>query len=298
MAYSSEDDDILHSFYIPALKESIRYNRLAGFYSSTSLAVAARGIASLIESGGQMRLIVSPFLTSQDIRAIHNASDSPEKFIQKTMFINLDNIEDELLRNHVKALSWMLVKKYLEIRVAIPCDENNDFISSNEAEKRGIFHPKVGIMQDAFGNIITFSGSVNESALGWTENIEEFKVFRSWEKSQVEYLNADITKFEKLWTGESRKVRTIPIPKAIKDHLFEIAPKDLTKRQLIELLRGKNNKKERVKLFDHQKDAIERWIENGMHGIFEMATGTGKTFTALGCLKEVSKRHRRFVTVI
>jgi len=297
-AYSSEDNNILHSFYIPVLKESIQYDRLAGFFSSTSLAVAARGIASLIENRGHMRLLVSPKLTSQDIKAIRKAIDTPEKFIEDKMLLAIHAIEDELLENHVKALAWMLANEYLEISVAIPCDENSDFISSSEAERRGMFHPKVGILKDDFGNVVTFSGSVNESASGWIENIEEFKVFRSWEPHQVDYLNADTEKFERLWAGNSSKVKTIPIPKAVKDDLLDIAPKDLTRTQIIELLKGIHRKKDKIKLFEHQKDAIEKWIENGMHGIFEMATGTGKTFTALGCLKEVSNRHQRLLTVI
>jgi superfamily II DNA or RNA helicase len=297
-SYSSEDDNILHNFYIPVLKESVQYERLAGFFSSTSLAVAARGIASLIENGGHMRLLVSPKLTSQDIKAIREAGDKPEKFIAGNMLLAVDDIEDEFLRNHVKALSWLLAQNHLEINVAIPCDENNNFISYNEAEGRGIFHPKVGILKDIFGNVITFSGSVNESALGWTENIEEFKVFRSWEESQAEYLNADIERFERLWHGKSKKVKTIPIPKAVRDHLLEIAPKDLTKKQVIKLLSEPCKKKEKVKLYDHQMDAILRWINNGMQGIFEMATGTGKTFTALGCVREAAKKHHRLVIVI
>lgn len=298
MAYSSEDDNILHSFYIPALKESVQYDRLAGFFSSTSLAVAARGIASLIENRGHTRLLVSPKLTLQDVKAIRESVDTPEKFIEGKMLLAMHAIKDKLLGNHVKALAWMLAKGYLEISVAIPCDENSDFISSSEAEKRGMFHPKVGILRDDSGNVVTFSGSVNESASGWIENIEEFKVFRSWEPSQVDYLDADTAKFERLWGGKSRKVKTIPIPKALKENLLEIAPKDLTRIQVMNLLSGMYRKKEKVNLFDHQKDAIAKWVENGMHGIFEMATGTGKTFAALGCLKEVSNRYQRLLTVI
>ncbi len=93
-AYSSEDNNILHSFYIPVLKESIQYDRLAGFFSSTSLAVAARGIASLIENRGHMRLLVSPKLTSQDIKAIRKAIDTPEKFIEDKMLLAIHAIED------------------------------------------------------------------------------------------------------------------------------------------------------------------------------------------------------------
>jgi len=54
-AYSSDSDDILYDFYIPSLKESIEYDRLAGFFSSKSLAIAARGILGLIEKGGTIQ---------------------------------------------------------------------------------------------------------------------------------------------------------------------------------------------------------------------------------------------------
>ena len=36
------------------------------------------------------------------------------------------------------------------------------------------------------------------------------------------------------------------------------------------------------KLREYQKDAINKWEDTGFNGIFDMATGTGKTFTAIG----------------
>lgn len=36
-------------FYIPALSCAHRYDRISGFFSSTSLAIAARGISGLIK---------------------------------------------------------------------------------------------------------------------------------------------------------------------------------------------------------------------------------------------------------
>lgn len=41
------------------------------------------------------------------------------------------------------------------------------------------------------------------------------------------------------------------------------------------------------KLFPHQIEAINSWFDNNKRGIFEMATGTGKTFTAINCLEKV-----------
>jgi hypothetical protein len=35
--YRSTECDILHDFYIPALRASVRYDRVAGYFTSTSL---------------------------------------------------------------------------------------------------------------------------------------------------------------------------------------------------------------------------------------------------------------------
>ena len=52
------------------------------------------------------------------------------------------------------------------------------------------------------------------------------------------------------------------------------------------------------KLRDYQVEAINNWFDNGNFGIFEMATGTGKTFTALSAFKKLSDMHDKFLTVI
>ena len=42
-SFDSSWDDVLNDFYIPALSCSKRYYRVAGYFSSTSIAVAAKG---------------------------------------------------------------------------------------------------------------------------------------------------------------------------------------------------------------------------------------------------------------
>jgi len=299
-AYSSETEDILFDFYIPVLKESIEYNRLAGFFSSTSLAVAARGVVGLIKNDGNMRLVVSPKLTKKDLQIILDTHKNPEKYIETKMLKEIENLENEFIKNHIFALGWMIANKKLEIKIAIPYDENGNILSYDETESKGIFHPKVGILKDDEGNLISFSGSVNESATGWLENIEEFKVFRSWEISEVDYLNADVLKFKKFWDGLSSKVKVIDTPKAVESKLVEIAPEDIETINFENLYQKlkKHQKQEKIKLFKHQKEAVNAWISNDMKGIFEMATGTGKTFAALGCLRKISRSIQKLLVII
>lgn len=56
-SYDSDESDILNEFYIPALSNSVSYKRIAGFFSSNSFAIAARGLSQFIINGGKIQMI-------------------------------------------------------------------------------------------------------------------------------------------------------------------------------------------------------------------------------------------------
>lgn len=297
--YDSDSDDILNSFYIPALSSSVKYQRLAGFFSSSSFAIAARGIAGLIANNGKMELICSPKLKKEDKDAIVEGSKKRIDVIEKSMLEDLKNLEtlqNELIINHVKALGWMITNGLLEIKVAIVTDLNTRPLDYVEVSHSGIFHQKVGILQDTDGNRISFSGSDNESAIAWQRNIEEFKVFRSWDETEKEYLKADCDKFHKFWFGEAKRVEVIDVPSAVRKKLIEIAPNNIDTMKLnVAIVK---EKKKEIKLWNHQIAAVKKWFKNNKKCIFEMATGTGKTFTALECLKQLALDEKKLITII
>jgi len=296
-AYDSDTDNILVDFYSPALAVSIRYARLTGFFSSTSLAIAAKGISGLIRNGGIIRLITGATFQEQDIIAIREAIDNPEKVLEKAMLRELDNLEDEFVKDHVRALGWMVAKNRLKIKVAIVLDNTGYPLELKDANKQGIFHQKVGILEDINGNRISFSGSDNESAMGWQSNIEEFKVFRNWIEAEKDYFEADLSKFNKFWQANAKRTRIIDIPKAIEERLIEIAPNTIEELDLDKWIRG-NKRVAGIGLRDYQKEAVQSWLKNEKKGIFEMATGTGKTITALSCLDRIFMEESSIVTII
>ena len=53
-----------------------------------------------------------------------------------------------------------------------------------------------------------------------------------------------------------------------------------------------------VTLRDYQKEAVTAWEENHHRGIFRMATGTGKTYTAIAGLKRLLESHQDGICVI
>jgi len=300
-AYSSDTDDILQDFYIPVLAAATEYRRIAGFFSSTSLAIAAKGIVGLILNGGTMQLIVSPKLTHQDLEVLMKSNLEPKDFFEQRMLEEIDKLEDRLVSDHVRALGWMVANNKLQIRVAIGNYGDAKAISDQDEQHMGLFHQKVGILTDAENNILTFSGSINETASGWLDNIEEFKVFRSWESPECDYVNADLTKFNKFWNNLSLRVKVFTIPEAVKNRLVELAPDDISQTALWEWYQRKSKSiraTRKVALYRHQEQAVASWVEHGMRGIFEMATGTGKTFAAIACVQRALSRYERLVIII
>ncbi len=299
---SGVGDNILDDFYIKALGTSVEYCRIAGFFSSTSLAVAARGVRGLIENQGKMKLIVSPRLSKEDADIITKATISPEKILGKNMLHEIEEIEDLVDKDHVAALGWLMAKGILEIRVALVYDDAGELFDYEKAREKGLFHIKVGVIKDTKGDVISFSGSINETASGWVKNIEEFKVFKMWEAGQQKYCMDDIEKFNIYWNDNSKNVKTFKMPEVIRKKIIEITPKDINDIKCLRKSRTIQKKdevnKNELNLFDYQKEAVETWERNNCRTIFEMATGTGKTRAAIGCMVNALKKNKRMVFVI
>lgn len=123
------DCDPVSQFYIPALAESIEYDRGVGFFSSASLALAARGVAGLIINNGKMRLVVSPHFSEADLEAIRSADQNREDAVEAAMSVAMMDVEalaNEIERDHVRALGWMLKSGYLDLRIACVVDEEGN----------------------------------------------------------------------------------------------------------------------------------------------------------------------------
>ncbi|MCK5645005.1 MAG: restriction endonuclease subunit R, partial [Gammaproteobacteria bacterium] len=136
-SYETGHGDPINEFYVPVLSQAIKYDRIAGYFSSSSLAIAARGIAGLINNGGRMRIIASPHLSEADLEIIHKSIDSPQVFVENKFLKDIDEMEDEFQRNHLEALGWMLAKGLLEIKLAFVIKKEVD-----EIDESALFHQK------------------------------------------------------------------------------------------------------------------------------------------------------------
>ena len=285
--YETEYDNnhLIDEFYVPALENSNIYLRIAGFFSSTSLCIAAKGIAGLINNDGEMRLLISPELCEDDKKILLKS----DKLKPDDKIFDGFSIEDFNDNEYLQALSWMLANKKLSIKIVVPKRSSNS-----------IFHEKIGIFMDDMNQMVSFSGSINETASAWINNIEEFKTFNSWTSEQSEYLLSDLKKFNDYWNNrKSDLAKVYDVPTPILEKIIEKKPRDIFDLNIMKkYVKNKKNENNSLKLFDHQKKAVEVWLENGKNLLIEMATGTGKTRTAIGCMLEALKEKCSMMVVI
>ena len=277
-------NELLETFYIPVLQESRKYYRVAGFFSSSALTVAAKGIEGLINNNGKMYLLVSPELSEEDYNTIkqHGAITEHSHIFDQ---LKKDSMPDE----HIQALAWLLDENRLEIKIVV-----------GKRTRNSLFHQKIGVVFDNENNSISFSGSINETAQAWLNNIEEFKVFRSWEAGQIDYLQSDLKKFLSYWKNEKQELAEVyDIPEAIKAHIVQQKPRDVFDLNIMRrYAKDKKIKENKLSLFPHQERAVQMWKDNNYSLLMEMATGTGKTRTAIGCIVEKLKEKEKLLVIV
>ena len=278
--------DLVNDFYVPVLSNASRYDRISGYFTSTSLAIAARGISKFIEHGGHMRLICGCQLTPKDKDAIINA-DSLKDFVNETFLNDYRSLEEGFKKDHVKLLGWMIANNFLEIKIAFnllnPTRSIDDLV-----------HSKTGILYDENGDMIYFNGSVNETASGWGSNIETIDVLNSWKYPEL--IEPHIEDFEASWEGRFPAMLVMDVPNDSIQEMINDAPSD--EKELKKLLNkfDKKSKDPRTPR-NYQLVAVSNWLENGKTGILEMATGTGKTYTAKLCIENVLNEENALVVI-
>ena len=287
--YVTDSDDIPEEFYGIALPKTVLYKRAAGFFSSSALATLGRGLKQFYYNGGNMRLIVSPLFSKEDYEAIELGYKAQEDIAAQRIveMFNIDEIKDD---DGANILSWLIFEKRLDIRVVVK-KENN---------KKAIFHDKFSVLIDEEGNRITFRGSMNESETAMVDNYESIEVDCSWETEGLRRAIQREKQFDAIWDDDSNKWSTIPIPDAVKESLVQIrrpikadtyeyvenSPQLVCESETV-YMPSRPAIPKWLELRKYQKNAIAAWVKNNNRGIFQMATGTGKTKTSLAAVTKI-----------
>lgn len=292
--------DIIEDFFVPVLARAARYDRGVGFFSSGWLRIAARGMVPFAANGGHGRWVTSPILSEADWEALQMGDAARyDPFLRAALTRNVDDLARMLEKETLSALAWMIADEILTFKLALP---QGKLVG-------GEFHDKFGVFSDDEGNQVSFNGSYNESIQG-TRNYESIKIFCSWEPAFVSLVQADIQRFERLWNNQDPNVRVFDLPDAAKEQILQLRKDERPYREpewikLRKLREGKQSYQPAypkipadVELRPYQQEAIQAWFSNNCQGFLEMATGTGKTITALAASAILFERESRLAVII
>lgn len=299
--YRSKLDNVIQDFYNPVLEQAILYKRAVGFFSSSALVSITPGICGLIRNGGKIELIASPRLSSEDIAAINEGLRHRDDVITEVLLRDLQDPKGKFEEIRLNLLCNLIAANKLTIKIAFLEEENTV----------GMFHEKLGLMYDNDGNIISFSGSMNESVVAFKINYESIKVFTSWSTFE-ELVYEDHSTFNAMWSDIEPGIKVIEFPKVKDEILKRYKKNNEIDLNLDEYSYGydvstlsKNNLSKNVPIIpanvrmrEYQIQAIDEWEKRNYVGIFDMATGTGKTYTALAAVTRLFSKLNNNLAVI
>lgn len=279
-------------FFNPVLTCAKTYDVAVGFFSSNWVRDAAEGIAKFAINGGRARWIVSPILNDEDYKTLQsNRAGAARDALLHDSFTGLF----EQLRDDTRSvLSWMIRDGIMEFRVAIP-----------KASLSGMMHAKMGVFSDESDNKIGFSGSYNLTEAAGT-NWEKIDIFDGQKSDESGARISEIeTEFANMWEGLDPNIDIYkPSEKALEKfirHAEEI-PRPYRPQASKWLFYGPpQHLLTNDKLRDYQEEAIEAWLKKGGRGLFAMATGSGKTVTALSAAARIAnnaEKSRKPIAII
>lgn len=313
-------------FFSECLCNANKFDLMLGYFSSSAISVLSYSFAAFLYNGGKMRLVINDVLTEQDRDAFKRGIGTDWlKTFNLTDIASLQHTLSNRDRHFFECLSWLIRNNRIEFKIISP--KGSD----------GISHTKTGVFYDDT-NKVCFDGSCNFSKTALISNIESLRVSCCWDGeialASIEDIEGDI---KKVFDGQNEFIeyKDIHSVKTQLSHLFgnkEIEEllndeykllKDEEQleyteniKKVISTVRCKISKmikdveemKERLRnepCFpfpegprEYQKQAFENWKANKQKGLFAMATGTGKTLTALNCLLEIYKRKGYYKAII
>lgn len=305
-------DNLGKEFYSPCLENCKEYKRMTGEFRSSVIFDWGKALLKILDNSNDkcmVKIIANPSLNSFDAEALKKTlNDSSEidpfdkiyKDAQSLVNKDLDKKDEREVK--LKIFSYLIYKKKLILKFAFP----------NHVPRPGMFHVKKGIFYFDEGLKVGFNGGPNESHGGHELNIEGIDVFTNLNGNNPHIEDSEM-KFDLAWNDKAPGFKTKPLSKKTLEKIKLEAPNtrqeldqiikkafdkkkdtlgDLLDDKQIEKLKGlsfsnslNENKKEDYlvvteKKWEFQKKAREIFIDKKW-GLLEMATGTGKTRTAL-----------------
>lgn len=273
---SKGENNITQALVNPALKVSKTYKRSVGFFSSSVVEMLLEGLTEFMKTGEKIQLVTSTEINKEDAEAISLGYKHRESVIKSTFEKDFQNAVESLSNDNLKLLYNLIASNFLDIKIAV-------------TKSNGIYHDKLGILEDYNGDIVVFFGSSNSSIYGYQENYEKIRVVKSWVEGNLESVKDELAEFDSIWNDNNPHLSVSSFKKTAAENLLNI----INNRDSL----SKDTKKNEIVLRDYQQDAINAWVANNFQGFYVMATGTGKTWTAIYSAKKLLEEHDAMVVI-
>jgi len=297
-------------FFNDCLENSKEFDLQLGYFSSATISVLADGFASFISNGGRMRLVINHIVSEEDKDAISKGLHGGIiDCFDLTNFETLRQTFDEYQQQFFECLAFLIYDKRIDIRIIKP------------RNKKGIAHTKSGQFRDG-DSITSFTGSANFTISGLFNNLEEIKIDRSdsIDKMVQNRIASQREEFDSIMNGKKRNIEYLSPEKLVSAIQSNFGDKDIEELLDVEkkLKEIKLNKKKESESSwsagddipeiephfpyptgprEYQKKAFNSW-KKSQCGLFNMATGTGKTLTSLNCLLQIFKQFGYYKAII
>lgn len=304
--YVLPKDDVTAEVLVPALRSSASLDVMIGYFSSSSFAELAPGLATFLRNTeSPLRMVVSPFVTTDDYRVLTNNKAELASFVRRILIDDVPD-EDTIVRHTLACFSWLITQGRLLLKVAVMRD--------------ALFHPKVWLFDDGSAKA-ALHGSTNLTRAGLARNREQLTLSRDWKGEEPTFhINRLRREFDDLWSGGDQDCCVLPLPDAVKnDVIARYRPDDVMDEDSLGAIWRKAHgvsppvspdalEPAALKVpphlvyevgdFAHQGQAVRSWEDAHRRGVLEMATGSGKTITSMICATRVQDETGRLLVVV
>ena len=203
--YNSKSNDVLNDFYLPAMVNSIKYDRVSAFFDSKILRMYSKGLENIVKNNGYIRFVFSYELSEEDFESMKRGYELRNEIVNS---LSHCIHEEDAISEEFSNIAYLIANNIVDVKIAFT--------------QKGVFHDKFGIFSDEEGNLLYFRGSNNETVASIIKNYESFETSKSWECDEFERIkiNHALNDFESLWKNDREGVIVTELPNVIKDKII------------------------------------------------------------------------------
>ncbi len=294
------DEPVAEKVLIPGFRAATKIRGAFGWFTAGWIGRLAPGLAVYLNRNETepIDFTVAPALFPDEMAAVEQGTRmTPREAAKRVANVFIQGRTDALAlaRHALDCLAWMIATGTLRLRIAVPTPGSN-------------YHPKIWLFGDGENQVLA-RGSGNATDRGVATGVEHLDVDVSWIPESRARVTSGIAILDDWSQGRSLGIKeVVELPAALARDIIRTAPTQPPQPRDYDMAaHGSDTLREpagryrvrhpehRLRIpgdlewttgtYAHQGEAVKHW-EGGQSpetGVVAMATGAGKTLTALIC---------------